>query len=242
MTFRFRTPKFIPALGTLVAVLITFTLAVWQLQRLEWKNQLIANIDAAQSLPPKALLSFAPEELTQSEWHNVLASGTLLHEKELFATPRYLNEHMGYAVLTPLAITTSDGVRYVLVNRGWVAPESKEREKRMAGNPTDTVTVEGAIRVPMQKKYFTPENHPERNLWFWYDLPAMSKELNLPLLPVMIDATAVRSADGKTLTEGPTPFPITINIRNDHMGYAITWFLIGLTAIGVFVAYHLERR
>lgn len=240
MKYRLRKPELVPALVTLAAVALTFYLALWQLQRLEEKTQLIADIDRAQSLPPQELASFPEDQLKKLEWRNVRIHGKLLHDKELYATPRYLNGKLGYAVLTPLAFTTPTGTHYVLVNRGWVSPENKPPEQRSEGNPAGEVIVEGALRNPLPKKYFTPENQPARNLWFWYDLPAMSAELHLPLLPVMVDATATRLATGETLHAAPSPFPIEINIRNDHKGYAITWLLIGLGAIGVFLAYHLE--
>lgn len=242
MKYRIRRPGLVPSLATLFVVALTLYLGIWQIERLEWKKHLLSTIEAAQSAPPYTLNTLPEGELPQQEWHNVIAQGELLHSKELFATPRYLKGELGYAVITPLALETPQGKRYVLVNRGWVSSQQKDPLQRQAGNLVANVVVEGVIRSTFRHGVFTPANIPAKNLWFWYDLPAMAKALDLPLLPVMIDATALLTEEGEAITKGPTPFPIEITIRNDHKGYAITWFLIGLAAVGVFIAYHTERR
>lgn len=241
MKLSFRRFETVPLIATFIVVLVTMGLGIWQLQRLEEKNRLITAIDAAQSAAPQNLAAIPQEALTTLEWHNIVTEGRFLHRHELYATPRYLKGLLGYAVLTPLEFMTPQGPRYVMVNRGWVPPEHKDSAKRMAGNPPGEVRVEGVIRKQMPKKYFTPENRPAENLWFWYDLPAMAKETGLPLLPVLIDETTL-NAPGETLENAPIPFPIEITLRNDHKGYAITWFMIGLGAIGVFLAYHWEPK
>jgi len=242
MIYRFRKPELIPTLVMLVVVTLMFSLGGWQLYRLQWKNTLIAHIEEAQSQAPSNLFSTPTSRLPQIEWQNVMASGLLMHDKELYATPRYLQEKLGYAVLTPLAVNTSTGVKYILVNRGWVAPEKKDPLTRLEGNPTAPVIVEGTLRNPLPQGLFRPDNSPDKNLWFWYDVAAMAKKTHLPLLPVLIDATNVKTQHGDVLKGGPTPFPLEIKIRNDHLGYAITWFLIGISALVIFGVYYSEKK
>ncbi len=237
-----RKPETVPTIAMLVVVATCLWLAVWQLQRLQQKTELIASIEKAQALPPRDIHSFTGDELQNSEWRNVVATGVFLHEHELHATPRYLRNKLGYAILTPLAITNGRETQYVLVNRGWVDREKREASTRSAGNTTAAVIVEGAVRLQMKQKMFTPNNQPEINLWLWYDLPAMSKATGLKLLPIIIDAAAVRNVDGSDIKDAPEPFPVEIKIRNDHAGYAVTWFLLALSALGVFVAYYAEKK
>jgi surfeit locus 1 family protein len=107
------------------------------------------------------------------------------------------------------------------------------------------VKVEGTIRVNVDRGWLWREffsNSPQKNLWLWYDLPAMQQHAGLPLMPIIIDATRVTLADGTPLSGGPTPFPLEIQIRNDHLGYAITWFLIGISGVVIFVTYHMEKK
>ncbi len=239
---KMRKPERVPTIAMLVVVVTCLWLSVWQLQRLAQKNELLASIETAQALPPKDLHAFSEAELLNSEWRNVVATGVFLHEHELHATPRYLRNTLGYAILTPLAITNGHETQYVLVNRGWVPREKREASERSEGNITGAVIVEGNIRLQMKQKMFTPDNQPDINLWFWYDLPAMAKKTGLKLLPIIIDAAAVRSADGSEIKNAPEPFPVEIKIRNDHAGYAVTWFLLALSALGVWVAYHIEKK
>lgn len=241
MIYRFHRPRLVPTLAVISVAAFMFALCFWQIQRLEWKTALLSNIEKAQSAPPESLLSYTPAQLPNRQWHNVIAAGRLLHDKELYATPRYYKEQMGYAVLTPLAMATPSGTVYVLVNRGWVNPAHKEPGTRASGNPKGQMTVEGVIRSHFHQPWLRPDNAPHKNLWFWYDLQAMGKYVGLPLLPIIIDATRITLENGKALKEGPTPFPISISIRNDHLGYAITWFLVGMSAIAMFVIAHLER-
>lgn len=239
---RFRRPELIPTLFIGFMVALMFTLGVWQIERLQQKTDLLARIDAAQSRPPKDILSYPADRLPDYEWFNVRMTGHFLHDKELYATPRYYKEQLGYAILTPLAIDTPHGPVYALVNRGWVPPEKKDPASRSAANTAAPVTVEGVIRVFNKKGLFRPDNNPAKNIWFWYDIPAMAHYEGLDALPVVIDATRILSADGAPLTGGPLPFPLEINIRNDHLGYAITWFLMGLTGIVMFGIYYREPK
>ena len=245
MTYHLRKPELIPTIVVILVTGLMFKFGFWQLDRLEWKTSLLASIEKAQSEPPRDLLSYPVSELAKNEWHNVIATGKFLNGKELYATPRYLKEQMGFGIITPLAIATPSGTQYVLVNRGWVPTQQKEPGTRQDGNPDITVKVEGVIRTHIQRgwlwqKFFT--NLPEKNIWLWYDMPAMQRHIGLPLLPVMIDATRVTFENGKALKAGPLPFPLEINIRNDHLGYAITWFLIGISCVVIFVIYYAEKK
>jgi surfeit locus 1 family protein len=246
MKLHFRRPELGPTIAVILVSALMFSLGFWQLERLQWKNNLLANIEKAQSEPPRHLLSYAPQELPGNEWHNVLVSGTLLNTKELHATPRYYKGQMGYAVLTPLVVTGQSGLAFVLVNRGWVPPSQKEPSARAGGNPSMPVRVEGVIRSNFSRgwlmQWVLPKNNPEKNLWFSYDLAAMRKQTGLDLLPAIIDATRVTLINGEPVKDGPTPFPLEINIRNDHLGYAITWFAIGLTALVMYGLYYMERK
>ena len=241
MAYRFRKPELIPTIALIITVALMMKLGFWQLDRLHWKLDLLATIEKAQSEAPRDFVSFSEEELPKSEWHNVIVTGTLVNDKELHAMPRYLHDEMGYAIFTPLKVATPAGDEYVLVNRGWVKPALKDAESRAQSNPAAPVRVEGVIRLPHPRKWPQPDNDPQKNIWFWYDLPAMAEHTGLKLLPVMIDATKLTLADGTQIKDGPSPFPLEVSIRNDHLGYAFTWFLLGLCAVGVYAAYYLEK-
>ncbi len=128
--------RLIPAAVTAVVALVCLSLAVWQLERLQWKTNLIAERRAAvQSAPvplPKTL-----DEARSLEFHPVVAEGVFLNDKEIFlgaASPR--GGEPGFQVLTPLRL--ADG-RIVFVNRGFIRSELKNPEKRIAGQLSGTV-------------------------------------------------------------------------------------------------------
>ena len=104
---------------------------------------------------------------------------------EFHVTPRYLNNQFGYAIITPLKLT--DG-RIVLVNRGWVPADKKLAESRPDSRVHGHATITGLIRTDRDRSYFTPENQPEKNIWFARDIDAMAAYAQLAhVVPAMVD-------------------------------------------------------
>ena len=60
----------------------------------------------------------------------------------------------------------------------------------------------------------------------------------LDTLPVMI---VVAESDAP---DAPMPLPVTVNIPNDHLQYAITWFLLAVvwTLMTGYLLYRIKRR
>ena len=226
----------LPAAFTAVVALVCLSLGAWQLERLEWKTGLIAQRRAAvQSAPvplPKTL-----EEASRLEFRPVIAEGMFLHDKEIYlgaASPT--GGQPGFQVLTPLRL--ADG-RIVFVNRGFIRSELKDPEKREAGQLAGPVRVSGPLRLPKGKPgWLVPDNRPDRNYWFWVDLPAMAAATGLSdVAPFYIDADATPNPGGWP-KGGVTP----VNLPNDHLQYAITWFALAAAAIAVYVVWRRQGR
>ncbi len=229
-------PQLLPAAVTAAVALICLALGAWQLERLEWKTGLITQRRAAvQSAPvpiPKTL-----EEASRLEFHPVIAEGMFLHDEEIYlgaASPS--GGQPGFQVLTPLRL--ADG-RIVFVNRGFVRSELKNPEKRGAGQLAGPVRVSGPLRLPKGKPgWLVPDNRPDRNYWFWVDLPAMAAATGLSdVAPFYIDADATPNPGGWP-KGGVTP----VNLPNDHLQYAITWFALAAAAIAVYVVWRRQGR
>jgi surfeit locus 1 family protein len=128
----------------------------------------------------------------------------------------------------------------VLLDRGWIPSERKDPAKRAEGQVTGTVDVTGIVRRTQEKRQFAPDNDPAKNFWFHVDAPLMRK---------LAGAPADRALDSFFLDADATPNPgglpvggqTRLDIPNDHLHYAITWFLIALAAAGVYLAYHWEN-
>jgi len=225
-------PLFWPTLFTAPAVLLLLALGFWQVERLFWKQDLIAQRQAAVAAPPVA----APRSLEEAhgmEFRHVTDEGLFLHDKEIFLGATSEAGRHGYQVLTPLL---EPGGRAVFVNRGFIPAELKDPAKRAAGQITDTVRVQGLLRLPPAEKpaWFLPDNRPDLNYWFWVDLPAMSAADGLDrVAPFYIDADATPNPGG-----WPKGGVTRLALPNDHLQYAITWFSLAVALIVIYVLFH----
>jgi surfeit locus 1 family protein len=226
-----------PSIFTVFGLVLLLGLGTWQVQRLHWKEGLIAQRQEGVTAPPVPL----PATLAAArplEFHHVRVTGTLLndHEFYLFATA-LANGAMGDDVVTPLR--RPDG-SIVLVNRGFVPEDRKDPASRAAGEPQGEVTITGLLRVPPQGKpgWFVPSNRPNENQWFYVDVPAMAATGHLSkVLPFYIDADA---------TPNPGGYPIggqtQLELPNHHLQYAITWYALAAGLVAVYIALVRRRR
>jgi surfeit locus 1 family protein len=225
-------PLFWPTLFTAPAVLLLLALGFWQVERLFWKKDLIAQRQAAVAAAPVA----APrswEEARAMEFRHVTDEGAFLNDKENFIGATSEAGRQGYHVLTPFL---EPGGRVVFVNRGFIPAELKEPAKRAAGQIAGTVRVQGLLRLPPAEKpaWFLPDNRPDLNYWFWVDLPAMSAADGLDrVAPFYIDADAMPNPGG-----WPKGGVTRLVLPNDHLQYAITWFSLAVALIVIYVLFH----
>ena len=227
-------PRLVPTVFTVPGVLILIGLGIWQLQRLHWKEGLIAQRDAAVAAapitPPRTL-----GEARGDQFRHIAAEGTFRNDKELFLAASSEGGGSGYQVLTPLQMT--DG-RTMFVNRGFIPLELKERTKRQAGEPSGIVRIAGLLRVPPAEKpsFFLPDNRPDLNLWFWVDLPAMARADGIAdPVPFYIDADKTPNPGG-----WPQGGVTRLELPNDHLQYAITWFSLAVALVVIYVLYHRD--
>lgn len=228
--------RFRPTLGSTVATVVVFAillgLGTWQLVRLDWKTDLIAERTARLEAPPIALPT-EDAELDAVMWAPVTLTGQFLHDQELLLAARSQRGNVGSHVLTPFV--RNEGP-VVLVNRGWVPDDRRDPSARAAGQLQGTVTIRGLVTPGAGRNAFTPDNDPATNFWLSVDYPAMSAAVGRDLQPVVIDADA---------TPNPGGFPLggqtRLSIPNDHLQYAITWYLLALTLVVVYVAWNRKR-
>ncbi len=234
---RFR-PTLWPTLFTVPALLLMIGLCVWQVQRLYWKEGLIAERQAR--VAEAAVPVPAPGgDASALEFRKVRLEGSFRHDKELYLGARSMNGNAGYQILTPFTLT--DG-QVILVNRGWVPVERKLPEHRTEGQVSGAVAVEGLVRLPRDRAFMQPDNEPRHNMWFFVDLPAMAAHAALPLRnDLYVDAGPADNPGGY-----PVGGQTRIELPNDHLQYALTWGLLALALIVIYVTYHLklerERR
>jgi surfeit locus 1 family protein len=225
-------PTFWPTVFTVPAILVMIGLSVWQVQRLQWKEELIAERVARTMAEPVALPP-AGSDLSGLEFRRVTVTGTFDHAHELYLAARSQNGNVGFWIMTPLKMESGETV---LIERGWVPDNRKAPETRAQGQLAGSVTLNGLIRLPQVKAYFQPDNEPAKNVWFYID-PAQ-----------MVAAAGIAARTDLYLdaekTDIPGNYPLggqaRIELPNDHLQYAITWALLALTLACVYVIYHLK--
>lgn len=232
MTFsHFHRPGFFAWLCFLSAFAVLIGLGAWQLERLQWKRALIAGVEAGKTA---AALEGLPHDLPPRFQH-VRVSGTF-GQQEFHVTPRYYNNTLGYHLFS--LFTLEDG-RHVFVNRGWVPVAQKEPDTRRGSEaPAGRVTLTAIIREGNERNYFTPDSQPEKNIWFGRDIVHMAAFAGIKdILPYTLDVLGEPQAGVL-----PVPSQGEVKLRNDHLQYAVTWFLIALGALVVFAVFHHKGK
>jgi surfeit locus 1 family protein len=224
-----------PTLFTVPVLLLCLALGSWQVERLFWKEGLIAQRQAAVAAPPAPM----PRSLAEArgiEFHRVIDEGVFLHDKEIFLGASSEGGGQGYQVLTPLLEPSG---RIVFVNRGFIPGELKDPTKRAAGQVPGTVRVLGLLRLPPDGRpgWFVPDNRPDLNYWFWVNIPAMSAAVDLDrVAPFYIDADATPNPGG-----WPKGGVTRLTLPNNHLQYAITWFSLAVALIVIYVLFHRRQ-
>jgi surfeit locus 1 family protein len=223
-----------PTLFTLCGLVLLLGLGTWQVERLGWKEALISERAAGVAAAPVPLprSQAAAQGL---EYHHVRAIGHYLG-RALYLHAISLDGAQGYHVVAPLAL---DGGGDVLIDRGFV-PENVARAQPVFPNPAaGELEVTGLLRVPGGKpSWFTPDNAPDQGAWFYVDPAAMSKAARVgTVLPFYVDADA---------TPGSGAYPVggqtLLDLPNNHLQYAITWYLLAVALVIVYLRLVLRRR
>ncbi len=228
-------PLFWPTMFTVPVVLLCLGLGFWQIERLFWKRELIAQRQAAVTAPPISTPR-SLEEARGLEFRPVVDQGVFLHDKEIFLGATSETGRNGYHVFTPLLEPRG---RIVFVNRGFIPAELKDPAKRSDGLIAGTVRVHGLLRLPPVAKpaWFLPDNRADLNYWFWVDLPAIATADQLEgVAPFYIDADATPNPGG-----WPKGGVTRLELRNDHLQYAITWFSLAVALVVIYFLYHRQH-
>ncbi|WP_412506028.1 SURF1 family protein [Roseovarius sp. SYSU LYC5161] len=212
-----------PILVGLGGLAVLIGLGVWQLDRLEWKEGVLAGIDARMAADPV----FLPEQVSEAEdeYRTVTFAGRPTGA-ELHVLVSGTQEGTGYRVISGFETQTG---RRILLDQGLLPLEAKQKDP---ARPETEVT--GTLLWPDDVNSSTPDPDLEENIWFGRDVAAMAERLETePLLVVLSRASAY---DPRL-----DPLPVsTVNIANDHLEYAITWF--SLAAVWLAMSLYWLRR
>ena len=211
---RYLFPLILGVLGC--AILIS--LGVWQLHRLAWKEAMLADIQRSIEGAPVPLPAAVDPSM---KYLPVTVSGTTTGQ-EIDVLSGTRESGGGYQIVS--ALVTDEG-RRILLDRGFVDQDHK-RDPR----PPVRLDVVGNLHWPQEKGSATPAPNLDQNIWFARDVPAMAKALGTE--PVLVVAAEVRGD-----AQGVEPIPVAIEgIPNNHLSYAVQWFMIAAVWAGMTVA------
>ncbi|WP_347140185.1 SURF1 family protein [Paracoccus sp. SSK6] len=207
-----------PLILGIVGCAILVQLGLWQLRRMEWKEDMLARIQASIDADPVPLPATVDPSM---KYLPVTVSGTTTGA-EIDVLSGSKEQGGGYQIVS--RFITDDG-RAILLDRGFVPQELRHVER----GPT-RLTVRGNLHWPDEKGSATPDPNLQENIWFARDVPAMAKVLDTE--PVLVVASFVQGD-----AQGVEPIPVAIEgIPNNHLSYAVQWFLIAATWAGMTVA------
>lgn len=218
----------LPLLFGLIGAAILVALGTWQVQRLAWKQGVIAAAQA--QMQAEAIALPATPQPEADRYRPVRVEGRFLGSDpggEAHVLTSIPGEGPGFLVIA--AFETTQG-RRILIDRGFL-PEDQKGSPR----PGQAAQITGNLIWPDDVNSSTPAPDTARNIWFGRDVAAMAQALHTD--PLMIVA---REDTG----QGITPRPVTVTFTNNHLGYAITWFSLAVAWLGMTALYlwRIRRR
>jgi surfeit locus 1 family protein len=221
-------------------------LGLWQLERKTWKENLIATVTARLArapaqLPPRTSWSQLKPEA--DEYTRVAFPAEFLTGEEALVYTagsafRPDVQGPGYWVFAPARLA---GGSIVLVDRGFAPEDRKDPASRAQGAPRGVIDVVGVMRWPETRGMFTPADDPKSNIWYLRDPKAIAAAKKWDTAaPFYVEQEAPVPPGG-----WPKPGKLAVNLPDNHLQYAITWFGLALGLAGVYGVWlfgRLRRR
>jgi len=202
-------------------ILTLLSLGFWQIYRLNWKLELIEQIENS--------LKNDPVELSNIEKKNYLrikTSGEIDFDKQIYLYNLNDAGKPGFEVINPIKI----GDENYLVNRGWIPFEKKDLPEI---NLVDQNQIVGTLMLQTKPSTFKPENDIEKNYWFTLNREDISKFTGRNFSEYVI----YLNGDYKI----PKPRVITAKISNNHKKYAITWFSMAISILLIYLYFRKKN-
>jgi len=232
-------------LGLLVPALLAFAALIalgnWQIQRKAWKEGLIATLTQRLAAPPEALP--APQtwqnlDRASDEYRRVKFSAEFDNGKEalVYGAASAFRPDVsgpGYWVFTPARLA---GGGVLIVNRGFVPEGRQDPKSRSDGAVPGTIDIVGAMRWP-DRSWFTPNDEPAKNLWFARDPAAIAAAKGFGQGPNLVAPFYVEEETPVPSGGLPQPGRLAVNLPDNHLQYAVTWYGLALVLAVVFIAW-----
>ena len=199
-------------------------LGTWQLVRLQWKNNLINEIGEGLKSPA---INYSNK--IQKNYQRVIAEGEYDFEKQIYLYSLNEKGEPGYDVITPFKTLDLENI---LINRGWIKANQKNE---IIINKVEGKKIQGLMFKNVKKNIFKPDNEIEKNIWFSINLEDVNK-----FTGKKFNEYIFYLEDEKIST--PKPKKITIDLPNNHLKYAITWYSISISIFLYFLYFRKKNE
>ena len=227
------------AVIALVMVSVLASLGVWQLRRKDEKHALIAALTERLAKVPVALPSAAAWPTlspAHDEFSRVKFSATLEAKPDamVYSSGSAVRDDItGPGTWAFMPARLADG-RSVVINAGFVQNTMQDRAQQdrvvtqlVTGAP---VELTGYLRFPEEPGTFTPKEDSGKRSWFVRDHQSMAQVLGWgEVAPFYVDLESPQPASGT-----PKPGPLHVQLKDNHLQYAITWFGLALVVAAAF--------
>lgn len=241
----------LPTVFALTGLAVLCGLGTWQLQRMYWKRDLVALMTARIKAPEVSaaeavgLDCFMPAAIVDPcEYRGVRLAGRFRHEGERHVFIALDGRGGGPAgpgfwVFTPFEFEGPDN-RAIYVNRGFTPQALKAPASRRQGQVDGRVEISGVLRRPEVRGTFSAANDPRGNIWFVRS-PAEFETAGPPGRGLIKDVYVEQTAPVLAAGIPPTVVPFRLELPNRHLEYAMTWFGLATTLVGVYIAFVVGR-
>lgn len=236
---QFRNPGLVPWVFIIICTITLTSLGVWQMKRLVWKENMLEALETGQREAP--LTSLAQHSGEDILYRRVAFIGQLNRSVYFLRIGVHRDYGNGYYVLSPFLLPSPGGSPLMLMaNRGFIKGNKQEVEAALASEKASNPTMlKGIMRPAYRPRFFSSNNDPAQNLWVSEDLHAMEQAVESTLSPMVIEVTEEQPVEHAPVTHANKG---EIRLRNDHLGYAVTWFGLALTGVIMFGFYARKKN
>ena len=206
------------------SIILFCSLGTWQIYRLQWKLNLISEINNGLSSKP---INYSNSRVIN--YQKVKFNGKFDLDKQIYLYNLNSKGVPGFDIITPIKLNTNE---VLLVNRGWIEKELKESSQINSNIKTKKIT--GLLRKIYKPNMFKPENDLKNNIWFSINLNDMEKftEIKYPNFVIFLENSEIKV---------PLPKKITIDMPNNHLKYAITWYSISISILFYYLYFRKKK-
>ena len=203
------------------------SLGFWQLYRLEWKENLIKTFEKNLSKPPLNI-----DDNKKTEFLKIKFKGDINRNYKIFYPAKTLNGKSGFRLASIL--TTINGEN-ILIDEGWYMEEN--HEYFLSNKSIFNKEIIGYIRYPRKAQIFTPKNNFVSNEWYTYNLKEIEEYLEIKINQKYFIKNMSNSEESFLI-----PSELKPTFRNNHLQYAITWFLMSFALFVLFLVYLKKNK